>query len=384
MRCNKWSIVNLVCKIGVKSTFYDIRMHFYLLTLSILLKLGNYIATIERKCTNNGDQSYCRIYTNWPSTESLNKRSPSSSSSLSSLSSEGIVNVTIRARIAGKVTPSSAHANCLEVIEIPILKIVGHNAAPNYYNDCDDFESTSSSAGCASNSTRNTTQSVNYYPHQIASCQETGTLICAIYRCIKLYKFIECIKDNTHFKYIDFVELPFEIDLDFVPIHLTVNEHIIGCGNREFMCVFKLLERNCCNAADSDDMMSANSLTTSSELSGANIFGIGMLNDRTNIDAFGETDTNGVPMQHFSDDDGQVFDYQNATRKCLSSITSNISSTYDQMSSDPLGNKAKFDKNRGSIEFRPLFIENSVPLCSLRHLTPACAEIASDGVYQSP
>lgn len=212
---------------------------------------------------------------------------------------------------------------------------------------------------------------VNYYPHQIASCQETGTLICAIHRCIKLYKFIECI--NTHFKYIDFVELPFEIDLDFVPIYLTINEHIIGCGNREFMCVFKLLERNCCNAVDSDDMMSANSLTTSSELSGANGFGIG--------DAFGEmNDANGVSMHHFSDDDGLVFDYKNASRKCLSSITSSISSTYDQMSSDPFGNKSKFDKNRGSSEFRPLFIENSIPLCSLRHLTPACAEIASDEV----
>lgn len=331
-------------------------------------QIGNYVATIEQKSTSSGDQSYCRIYTNWPLIGNDTKPKPSSSSSSSS-SSESSVNVTIRARIAGKVTPSSAHANCLEVIEIPISKIVGHNASANYYNDFDDFESTSSSAGCASNSTRNAMHSVNYYPHQIATCQETGTLICAIHRCIKLYKFIECV--NTHFKYIDFIELPFEIDLDFVPIFLTINEHIIGCGNREFMCVFKLLESNCCNAVDSDDMMSANSLTTSSELSGAN-------NGYGNGDAFFEM--NGISMQHISDDDGHVFDYKNASRKCLSSITSSISSTCEQMSSDPFGNKSKFDKNRGSSEFRPLFIENSIPLCSLRHLTPACAEIASDEV----
>lgn len=297
----------------------------------------------------------------------------SSNDSKRTPSTESSVNVTIRARIAGKVTPSSAHANCLEVIEIPILKIVGHNAQANYYNDCDDFESTTTSS-----SARNTSHPINYYPHQVASCQETGTLICAIHRSIKLYKFIECIKDNTHFKYIDFVELPFEIDLDFVPIYLTINEHIIGCGNREYMCVFKLLERNCCNAADSDDMMSANSLTTSSELSGANVFGIGAPVDRTNGDTFGEVQCDA--MNHYSDDDGQVFDYKNASRKCLSSITSTISSNCDQMTTDPFGNRSKLDKSRGSSEFRPLFIENSIPLCSLRHLTPACAEIASDEV----
>lgn len=287
--------------------------------------------------------------------------------------------MTIRARIAGKVTPSSAHGNCLEVIEIPISKIVGHNAHAN----CDDYESTSSSAGCTTTSSRFMSHPANCYPHQIASCQETGTLICAIHRCIKLYKFIECTKDNTHFKYIDFVELPFEVDLDFVPIHLTINEHIIGCGNREFMCVFKLLERNCCNAADSDDMMSANSLTTSSELSGTNAFGISIpAVDRCNGAAFGDmNDVNdGAPIHNYVDDYGQVFDFKNASKKCLSSITSNISSSYDQTSNDPFGNKSKFDKNRGSSEFRPLFIENSVPLCNLRHLTPTCAENASDEV----
>lgn len=290
------------------------------------------------------------------------------------------MNVTIRARIAGKVTPSSAHANCLEVIEIPISKIVGQCVQGNYYTDGDDFESTSSSAGCTSSSTRNTSQPINYYPHQVAACQETGTLICAIHRCIKLYKFIECTKDNTHFKYIDFVELPFEIELDFVPIFLSINEHIIGCGNRELMCVFKLLERNCCHAADSDDMMSANSLTTSSELSGANIFGNGLIIDRTTGYAFGEvSDMNGTSMSHCYDNEG-VFDFKNASKKCLASITSNISSNFDQLAADSFGNKSNYDKNRGSSEFRPFFIENNVSMCCLRHLTSGCADVPSDEV----
>lgn len=290
--------------------------------------------------------------------------------------------MTIRARIAGKVTPSSAHANCLEVIEIPISKISGCSAQTN----CDDFESTSSSAGCTSNSMRQVSQPVNRYPHQIASCQETGTLICAIHRCIKLYRFIECTKDNAQFKYIDFVELPFEADLDFVPIHLAINEHIIGCGNREFMCVFKLLERNCCNAVDSDDMVSANSLTTSSEFSGTNAYEIGVIAnvERSNGHAFaGMNDAGGTPIQHCIEDDLHVFDFKNAPTKCLASITSNISSNYDQISADAFGNKSKFDKNRGSSEFRPIFIENSEPLCSLRHLAPASADNASDVVSRN-
>lgn len=81
---------------------------------------GNYIATIEQKATNSGnDQAFCRIYTNWPKcasttpTENDENPPPNNIDVMS-------FNVTIRARIAGRVTPSTNNANCLEVIEIPI------------------------------------------------------------------------------------------------------------------------------------------------------------------------------------------------------------------------------------------------------------------------
>lgn len=175
-------------------------------------------------------------------------------------------------------------------------------------------------------------------------------------RFIKLYKFIECTNDSTHFKYIDFAELPFEIQLDFSPIYLSINEHIIGCGNREYMCMFKMLERGYCNTADSD-VLSANSLTTTSELSG-----IGAMNGSM------PTEANEFKKHDLAGDDTMngTFDYKNAPRKFLASIKSNISSTFDYQARDHC-EKGRFERNRGSIELKPTFIDNSMPLCNLKH-----------------
>lgn len=315
---------------------------------------------------NSSEQTFCRIYTNWPTNDTNTQKDQTA----------GSFNVTIRARIAGKVTPSSNNVNCLEVIEIPISKLAGNqshlNSHLNYFVESDEYDSTSSSFGLSA-STGNTNSTATFYPHQIAACQQTGTFICAIQRCIKLYKFIECTNDNTHFKYIDFMELPFEIDLGFVPIYLSINEHIVGCGNREFMCVFKLLERNYSNAVDSDDAISANSLTTSSELSG-----IGNVGDVNNFMSGGNYISEqkyianaASNLDYIDDSFHQVFDYKNISKKFLSSIKSNISSTFDHQTSDQYGCKLKSDKNRGSTELRPIFIENGIPLCSLRHVATA-------------
>lgn len=184
----------------------------------------------------------------------------------------------------------------------------------------------------------------------------------ALDRFIKLYRFVECTNDSTHFKYIDFIELPLEIELDFIPIYLDINEHIIGAGNKEFMSVFKLLERNFCNTADSD-ALSANSLTTSSELSG---MGGGNNYAQQMPVTDGKAAANGESSMIVRDN-CQSFDYRTASEKFLSSITSNITSTFDfkaRRSSDK-----RMERSRRSVELKPVYIDNSMPLCSLRHLS---------------
>lgn len=170
---------------------------------------------------------------------------------------------------------------------------------------------------------------------KLAVCQRTGTIVCGKDQFLKLYKFDECVNENTHFKYIDFMEVPFEVELEFVPTHLSINEHIVACANAEFMCVFKLSEQSYFNTA--------NSITSSSDLS----------------------IIVPIPMCPVQDNPDQVFDYQNASKRFLSSITSNISSTFDyQMETN--SDRMKFGRDR-SIEMRPSFIDNALPLCNLRH-----------------
>lgn len=339
MKSLKWFIANSVKRFKYYFNFNVNRNNFDSLRFN---RAGKYIATIEQKVSANGsDQTFCRIYTNWPKCSGMETKDIAES--VNNVPCSMSTNVTIRARIAGRVTPSSNNANCLEVIEIPMVKASSH-----YKSDKGDHDSISSSIG-----TRTTTSSPNSiysYPHKLAVCQETGTFIYAIYRCIKLFKFIECTNEATHFKYIDFIELPLEIALDFTPTYLSINEHIIGCGNREFVCVFKLMERSYCNAADSD-VISVNSLTTTSDFSQ---YGQPTAFDRREKSA--DCERAGK----------SIFDYKNVTKKNFSSVKTNIASSFDYISSP---DRTKYEKNRGSMEFKPAFLENVVALCSLRHLS---------------
>lgn len=212
----------------------------------------------------------------------------------------------------------------------------------------------------------------------MAVCQQTGTFICARDRYIKLYKFVECTNDSSHFKYIDFMELPFEIQLDFSPIYLSVNEHIIGCGNREYMCMFKMSERGYCNTADSD-VLSANSLTTTSELSGIGAMN-GSVHHATASGTVNEfkrqfNDSMNDEMTQGTNGSG-IFDYKNVSKKFLASIKSNISSTFDYQARDH-SEKGRFERNRRSIELKPVFIDNSTPLCTLKHLSTTTDDVSS-------
>lgn len=99
------------CKFGKMKRFqFPTRSNFK----EVFFLQGNFIATIERKVSNNGvEHSFCRVYTNW--TNCKNAASDTDDINLMTC------NVTIRARIAGRVTPSTNNVNCLEVIEIPTI-----------------------------------------------------------------------------------------------------------------------------------------------------------------------------------------------------------------------------------------------------------------------
>lgn len=193
---------------------------------------------------------------------------------------------------------------------------------------------------------RTSNQSQSMQPYKLSVCQRTGTLICAKDRFIKFYKFDECVNENTHFKYIDFFEVPFEVELDFVPNQLSINEHIVGCANSEFMCVFKCSEQSFYNTA--------NSLTTSSSLS---------------VMAAMPASTY---MENSTD---SVLDYENVSKKFLASITSNISSTLDYQMKDNFSDKGRLCRDR-SMEFRPNYIDTAIPMCNLRHFAATNDEVS--------
>lgn len=185
---------------------------------------------------------------------------------------------------------------------------------------------------------------------KLAVCQRIGTILCAKDRFIKIFKFHECINENVHrFKYIDFIELPIEIELDFVPTQLSIDEHIVGGANAEFMCVFKLCEQSFYNTA--------NSLTnTSSELS---------------VMAT-------MPMCTFADPStaDSMLDYGMISKKFLASITSNISSTFDYQTMENGGDRncRSIGRDR-SIELKPNFVDKSIPMCNLRHFAATNDEV---------
>lgn len=72
-----------------------------------------------------------------------------------------------------------------------------------------------------------------------------------------------------------------------------------------------------------------------------------------------------------------LLDYGNASKRFLSSITSNISSTFDHHTVDSNGDRNRFGRDR-SIELKPSFLDNCIPLCNLRHFSVASDEVCGD------
>lgn len=87
----------------------------------------------------------------------------------------------------------------------------------------------------------------------------TGNVAIALSSTIIFYKFIACTNDSTKYQYIDFREIPFTIDLEFIPTKISIIEHCLCCSNHEFVNLLKICETN---LSQSDDMISANSFTS--------------------------------------------------------------------------------------------------------------------------
>lgn len=144
---------------------------------------GNYVATLEVKQSRQGKEcGYVRVYANWDV--------PS------------MVQQPMRARIAGRVTPSSTQSGpaSLEMIELP-LKMT---------------------------------------PNVIACCQTTGNLLVASHKTLMLYHFRVCTHDVSRLRFIDFEESGVYVELSFSPSSLSLAEDIIACMAEESVHVFRL------------------------------------------------------------------------------------------------------------------------------------------------
>lgn len=149
---------------------------------------GNYVVTLESKVNRQGRETvYTRVYANWD--QKVNDKNPSGPS--------------MRARIAGRVTPSSSQTGdgCLEMIELPVK-----------------FPSTS----C------------------IACCQETGNILIACNTSLCLFQLVTKTHDISKVKFLDFELWPITLELSFVPSKIQMVEDIISVMNNRTIQVFRI------------------------------------------------------------------------------------------------------------------------------------------------
>lgn len=167
----------------------------------IYSKVGNFLVTLESRMSSyeKSEIRYVRIYCNWD-----RQSNPSQS---------------LRARIAGKITPMK---KTLEMIELPL----------------------------------------NFNPSSIACCQSTGNILVNHKNLLQIYQFKYCTNETSKLQYIDFFEAPFQIELDFNPTKILMNENVISCCNKQFFFVFKIVEK--CDGNGS--LTSDSNICTSSEL----------------------------------------------------------------------------------------------------------------------
>ncbi|CAB3376857.1 Hypothetical predicted protein [Cloeon dipterum] len=143
---------------------------------------GNFVATLESKKSRQGNEAvHARIYVNWDTPSKM----------------EGM-----RARIAGRVTPSSSQSGVanLEMIELPVKRT----------------------------------------PNNLACCQVTGNVIISCHMTVTLFRFSIETHDISKLKFIDFEE-HFSLDLSFCPSIICLNEDVISCSSKENLQVIRVV-----------------------------------------------------------------------------------------------------------------------------------------------
>lgn len=164
------------------------------------------MATLETKFNRqNKEINFVRVYINWDSVAAM-QQSKMTNSGISLGASECGMVQPMRARIAGRVTPTTnqSEVGSLEMIEIPLVQR-------------------------------------NRNPMAIACCQISGNLLLVSNRIIDIYTFQVRVHDISKLRFIDFEQTPIYVELTFVPEHIEICENYIGCMSRECVYLFKLL-----------------------------------------------------------------------------------------------------------------------------------------------
>uniref|UniRef100_A0A0P4VX76 Uncharacterized protein n=1 Tax=Scylla olivacea TaxID=85551 RepID=A0A0P4VX76_SCYOL len=146
----------------------------------VYCETGNFVVTLETKpARHGGDHRYVRVYLHWD---------------------QSTTNQPMRARIAGRVTPSSQSgvAN-LEMVEIPLRKPA-------------EF---------------------------IACCQSTGNIAVACGISVTIFRFCEKTHDLSKVKFIDFEEY-MELDMSFIVKEVAMSEDLIGCISESEAHIFQI------------------------------------------------------------------------------------------------------------------------------------------------
>lgn len=147
---------------------------------------GNYVVTLESKISRDGltINNFVRIYVNWEMT--------------------GNQNQPMRARIAGRVTPSlNRSQNSLEMIELPL----------------------------------------NGQATKIACCQTTGNLLIAMGQDAVIHELKVETQQTSKHKFLDFEVRPWSMSFSFAPTYMELAEDFISIMNSTCFMLFRLTNR---------------------------------------------------------------------------------------------------------------------------------------------
>uniref|UniRef100_A0AAR5Q491 CNH domain-containing protein n=1 Tax=Dendroctonus ponderosae TaxID=77166 RepID=A0AAR5Q491_DENPD len=194
--------------IEVRNLQNDSEVQFFFPTVDEAVQIvhclnGDYVASLETKYNRqNRDTNFVRVYINWDSVAAM-QQSKMTSGNVSLGASECGMVQPMRARIAGRVTPTTnqSELGSLEMIEVPVRR----------------------------------------NPNCIACCQVSGNLAILSSRLVNIYKFQVRTHDISKLKFIDFDEMPIMMELSFAPFEIQMCENYVAAIGSDTMHLFRVL-----------------------------------------------------------------------------------------------------------------------------------------------